>query len=63
MANMICLLMVFLIIMVPMVLSQRGARYVRMCAETVARADYEHAALLRGDTQIGVHGAFPPAKL
>lgn len=25
-----------------------------------ARADYQHAALMRGDVRGGVHGAFPP---
>lgn len=60
---MLLVILFFLAVLLPVVLRDRGARYVRMCAETVARADYEHAALFRGDAQTGVHGAFPPAKL
>ena len=33
----------------------------RRNAEIVARADYEHSALLDGDLVLGVHGQFPPA--
>ena len=32
-------------------------------AQTVARADYEHAAIMRGDGHLGVYGEFPPADL
>ena len=41
-------------------LHQRG-QIVR--AQIAARADYEHNALLRGDTATGVYGAFRPADL
>jgi hypothetical protein len=45
----------------PFVLSKIGERQNRQRTEAAARADYEHAAIMRGDMHLGIYGKYPPA--
>lgn len=41
-------------------LNAKRAEQARREAETAARADYEHAAMMRGEIGLGTYGAFQP---
>ena len=43
-------------IVLPIVSDRRRKR-----AQTLARANYEHAAVMRGEIGLGTYGAFPPS--
>jgi hypothetical protein len=58
------------IAVLPLVLSKFGdrrerqrAEQARREAETAARAEYEHAAMMRGEIGLGTYGAFQPEDL
>lgn len=46
------------VVAVYMALAARSRRL-----QTVARADFEHAAIMRGDERLGTYGQHPPAEL
>lgn len=60
--GMVWLLFQLSVTVFPAVLAWKARRQRRQAA-IAARADYEHAALLRGDIRTGVYGQFQPKGL